>query len=333
MSTNPPQLPVTVAISGAAGRVGYSLLFRIAYGAMFGTDQSVALRLLEHASKMSRLQAIALELKDCTYPLLDSVTVSDDPHEAFAGADWILLVAGSPRDIPSPARHELLKRNGAIYVEHGRMINAAAPAARIVVIGAPCNANCMIAMAHAADVPREHWIAMNRLDAMRAAAFIAEKAAVPVAQVNRVTIWGNHGEQVYADAHNAFIGDTPAWQVIRDPAWMQEALQAHVRGRSAEIFRLHSASPAATAAQAILGTVRSLSTPTPPGHYFSAAVASDGSYGVPKGLVFGFPLRTDDGHMWSIAQELYLDEFAESQIAANIEQIEQEAVLAERWFG
>jgi len=325
--------PIHVAISGAAGTVGYGLLFRIAAGGMFGADQPVALRLLEHPRQMARLRATAMELTDCAFPLLHSHSITDDPLEAFAGADWIILLAGSPRETPRPARTDLLRRNGAIYVEHGRAINKASPAARILAVSAPCNANCMIAMSHAPDVPKEHWFALNRLDAMRGTALIAEKAGVPVGHVNRVTVWGNHSELQYIDFHNAFINETPARGLIHDVQWAHETLQAAVARRSAEVFELRGGSPAATAAQAILSTVRSLTMPTPFGRRFAAAVCSDGSYGVPRGLVFGFPLRTDDGRNWTIVPDLYLDEFAQTKIDRNVTELEYEAVLAQEWFG
>jgi len=313
--------------------VGYGLVFRIAAGAMFGAHQQVSLRLLEHSDQMQRLQATAMELTDCAFPLLKSFIVTDDPLEAFAGADWIVLLAGSPVDVPRPSRIDVLKANGEIYVEHGRAINKVSPAARILVVAAPCNANCMIAMSQAHDVPKQHWFALNRLDRMRATALIAQKAGVPVSQVNRVIVWGNHSELMYVDFHNAFIGDSPAHEVITDVQWAHESLQKAVTHRSAEIFRLRGRSPIATATQAILGTIHSIVTPTPFERRFGAAVYSDGSYGVPKGLIFGFPVRTEDGKQWSIEQGLYLDEFAQTKIDRNVAELEYEAVLAQEWFG
>jgi malate dehydrogenase len=325
--------PIKVAISGAGGTVGYGLVFRIAAGAMFGADQPVSLRLLETPEKMQLLRATSLELSDCAFPLLHSHLITDDPSEAFAGAHWIILLADSPHEVPRPARAEMLKRNGAIYVEHGRAINRASPAARILVVSAPCNANCMVAMSHAPDVPKEHWFALNRLDAMRATVLIAEKAGVPVSQVNRVTVWGNHSELQYIDFHNAFIHDTPAHEIVKDVQWAHETLQSAVAKRSKEIFELRGCSPAATAGQAILGTIHSITVPTPFGRRFDAAVCSDGSYGVPRGLVFGFPLRTEDGRTWSIVPNLFLDEFAQTKIDRNVAELEYEAVLAQEWFG
>jgi malate dehydrogenase len=274
-----------------------------------------------------------MELTDCAFPLLDSFVVTDDPLEAFADADWIVLLAGSPVDVPRPSRIDVLKANGGIYVEHGRAINQASPSARILVVAAPCNANCMIAMSQAHDVPKQHWFALNRLDRMRATALIAQKAGVPVSQVNRVNVWGNHGELMYVDFHNAYIGNAPAHEVIQDLQWSHETLQKSVANRSSEIFRLRGRSPIATATQAILGTIHSIVTPTPFERTFGAGVFSDGSYGVPDGLIFGFPLRTEDGQQWAIEQGLYLDEFAQTKIDRNVAELEYEAVLAQEWFG
>jgi malate dehydrogenase len=325
--------PITVAVSGAGGMIGYQLVFRLAAGGMFGGDRPIALRLLEHAWRMPHLQATAMELDDCAFPLLRQTTITDDPREAFAGADWIVMLAGSPRDVPSPSRLDLLRRNGEIYVEHGRAVNSVAPAARILVVAAPCNVNCMIAMNHAQDVPREHWFALNRVNQMRAASLIAKQAEVPVSHVHGVTVWGNHGDRVYVDLHHAWIDGRPAGDFITDVQWARNTLQQAVRHRAADVFQRRGVAPAATAAQAILGTVHSIVTPTPLGRSFAAAVASDGSYGVPQGLIFGFPLRTEDGRTWSIVDDLYLDEFAQEQLAQNVVQLEQEAVMAERWFG
>jgi malate dehydrogenase len=334
MVADPRDMPaITVAISGAGGAVGYGLVFRIAAGAMFGANQRVSLRLLEHQNKMRQLQATAMELTDCAFPLLDSFVVTDDPLEAFAGADWIVLLAGSPRDVPKPSRIDVLRANGQIYVDHGRAINRASPAARILVVAAPCNANCMIAMSQAHDVPKEHWFALNRLDRMRATAMIAQKAGVPVGEVNRVIVWGNHSDLMYVDYHHAFIGKRPAHEVIQDIQWAHETLQKSVAHRTAEIDRLRGGTPVATAAQAILGTIHSITTPTPFEQRFGAAVCSDGSYGVPRGLIFGFPLRTEDGRQWQIEQGLYLDDFAQTKIDRNVAELEYEAVLAQEWFG
>lgn len=321
-------VPMRVAVSGAAGRVGYSLVFRIASGGLFGAHQPVSLSLLEAPAAMHSLAAIDLELRDCAFPLLSHLQLSDDPEEAFADADWIVLLAGAPLQHREQSRFDLLRENGPLHLEHGRAINAASKHARVLVVAEPCNTNCLVAMSQAPDVPREHWFALNRLDRMRATSLIAEKARVPVSQVNRVTVWGNHSEKMYVDFHNAFIGARPAPAVIDDMQWVREVLQPTVRTRTSEIYRLRGATPAATTAQAILGTIHSFSTPTPFRHRFGAAVVSNGAYRVPRNLVFGFPLRTEDGHAWSIVNDLYLDNDAQRQLEDNVAELEHEAAVA-----
>ena len=319
--------PIRVAISGAGGQIGYSLVFRIAAGGLFGGDFPVALSLLEAPDELPMLEAVRMELGDCAFPLLDEVRIGGDPRRAFEGADWVILLAGSPRQ-PGQKRSDLIRTNGPIFVEHGRAINEAAPCARVLVVANPCNTNCAIARSHAMNVPDGHWFALNRLDRMRATAMIAEKAGVPVSQVTRVTVWGNHSESAYVDVRNAFIGDRPATEVITDRAWTSDGLSAALAHRSLDIIARRGASPAGTAAQAILGTIRSITTPTPYAQRFGAAVLADGSYGVPRGMVFGLPLRTEDGRSWSVVQGLYHDEEAQRRLAANVEALHHEAVLA-----
>jgi malate dehydrogenase len=323
-----PAVPVRIAISGAAGRVGYGLVFPIAAGGLFGPTQPVSLSLLDLPEKTELLEATRLELQDCAFPLLNDLRLSADPAEGFAGADWIVLLAGTRLTFDGMSRMDLVRVNGPIYVDHGQAINRVAPTARILVVAEPCNTTCLIALKHAPDIPEERWFALNRLDRMRATAMIAQKAGVPVARVNRVTVWGNHSERIYVDFHNAFIDDQPAGQIITDLAWVRGVLEPTVAHRERQIQQLRGATPAETAVQAILGTIRSISTPTPLRQRFGAAVISDGSYGVPRELVFGFPLRTEDGQSWSIVKGLYLDEYAERCLAENVEELEREAVVA-----
>jgi malate dehydrogenase len=323
-----PPAPVRIAISGAAGHVAYRLIFDIASGGLFGPTQPVSLNLLDRAASLDLLRATRLEVMDGAFPLLADLRISDDPNEAFAEADWIVLLASTLPKSPAVSRADLVRANGPIYVEHGRAINRVAPSARILVVADPCNTNCLIALKNAPDVPREHWFAMNRLDRMRATALIAEKAGVPVARVHCVTVWGNRSPKVYVDFHNAFIGDRPASQVITDRDWARQVLEPTISQRGSQLRQLRAGSPSATAVQAILGTIRSIASPTPFRQSFGAAVVSDGSYGVPNELVFGFPLRTDDGQIWSIVEGLYLDEYAESRLAENVEELELEAVVA-----
>ncbi len=321
--------PIRIAISGAAGRIGYALIFRIAAGGMFGRDQPVELSMLDVPEALPILQANGMELKDSAFPLLEGVSIDSDPVRAFADADWVILLGGHPLGRKYTDRIELVRENGPIFVDHGRAINQACPSARILVVANPCNTNCMIAAQHAPNVPEEHWFAMNRLDRMRATSLIAEKTGVSVAQVNRVNVWGNHSASLFIDVHNSYIGDKPAHEVLTDTPWIRNTLHETVGHRSQEIASLRGTSPAGTAAQAILATIRAITTPTPFNRRFGASIFSDGTaYSVPKGLVFGLPLRTEDGVNWSIVHGLYLDEWAQARIAANIAELEHEATVA-----
>lgn len=323
---------IELAVTGAAGQIGYALVFRIAAGGLYGAEQSVALRLLESPGRMHLLQALQMELKDCAFPLLADVRIGDDPVRVFEGVDWVILLAGRPQH-PHERRVEMLRDNAPIFVAHGRAIDRVAPEARILTVANPCNTNCLIAKSHASNVPAEHWFAMTRLDQMRAASMIAEKAGVPVGRVNRVAIWGNHSERVFPDFHNAWINNRPAHEVIHDTEWIRHEFERNVAQRSAEIIRLRGASPAASAVQAIICSLRALSTPTPYELHFSVGVVSDGSYGVPRDLIFSFPMRTEDGKSWSIVQGLYLDSYAQSRIAENVAEVEQEAAAVTDLLG
>jgi len=323
---------IRVAISGAGGQIGYALVFRIAAGAMFGSDQSVTLSLLESSDQLALIDAMQMELKDCAFPLLTEVRSSADPRRAFEDAQWVVLLAGRPQTHGEP-RENLLRDNAPIFVNHGRAINGVAPDARILTVANPCNTNCLIAKSHAQDVPAEHWYALMQLDRMRAKALIAEKAKVAVSEVTRVTVWGNHSETVYPDFHNSWIGDRPAPEIITDHDWVRNVFEPTVAGRSTEIIKLRGASPAASAAQAVIDSIRSFTVPTPHQRHFSAAVVSDGSYGVPRGLIFGFPLRTEDGVNWSIVPGLYLDAYAQRRLSENVAELEHEAAAVTNLLG
>jgi malate dehydrogenase len=324
--------PIHVAITGAGGHVGYALAFRIAAGGMFGAEQPVALSLLAAQEKTGRTEAIKMELTDCGFPLLESVRTSADPRAAFQDANWVIMLAGRSRRA-GERRVDLIRDNSPIFVAHGRAVSEVAPEARILVVANPCNTNCLIAKSHARNVPQEHWFALTRLDRMQAAALLAQKAGVPAAQVSRMVIWGNHSESVFPDFHNAWIGDRPAPEVINDGNWVRNVFEPAVAHRSMEIIKLRGASPAASAAQAIIGTIHALRTPTPYERWFGVAVASDGSYGVPNGLIFGFPVRTEDDASCSIMQGLYLDAYAQSRIAQNIAELEYEAAAVSDLLG
>jgi malate dehydrogenase len=324
--------PIRVAVTGAAGRIGYALLFRVAAGGMFGPDQPVELSLLDVPEALPLLDATIMELRDCAFPLLAAVARSTEETEALAGAEWIILMASAPY-LPGMNRGDVLRANAPIFQRHGQAINEAAPTARILVVANPCNTNCLIAQSVARDVPPEHWFAMTRLEQTRARALLAEKAEVPVDQVTRMTVWGNHSVSVFPDFHNAFIGEQPAGEVITDAAWVREVFEPTVARRGLQLFQARGASPAASAAQAIISTIRSLTTPTVIKHRFSAAVLSDGSYEVPRGLVFSFPLRTEDGKTWSIVKDLFLDGYAQSRLAANVCELEHEAAIVNSMLG
>jgi malate dehydrogenase len=323
---------VRIALSGAAGRVAYALLFRIANGGLFGHDQPVALSLLDLPRAVPLLQACAMELRDCAFPLLTEVRIDTDPVRAFQGADWIILLGGeSLRPQPSH-RLDLLRQNAPIMIDHGRAINRAAPTGRILVVASPCNTNCLIAMSHAQDVPKEHWFALNQLVRMTATGMVAEKAGVSVNQVTRLTVWGNNSEAALVDLQNARIDNRPALEVLGDPSWVQKTFEPALNARFREIVGLTGTSPGGSAAHAILTTIRTITTMTPFEHWFGAGVRSDGSYGVPKGLVFGFPL-VSDGKSWSIAQGHYLDPRARERIAENVAELEHEAASVSHLLG
>ena len=319
--------PIRVAVTGAAGQISYSLLFRIAAGGMFGPTQPVALRLQDVPEAARLLDSTIMELHDCTFPTLAGVRGSDDPREAFEGADWIILIGQRPSK-PGVTRADMLRANGPIFLNQGRAINEVAKTARVLVVANPCNTNCMVAQSVAHDVPAEHWFAMTRLDQNRARALLAEKAGVHVDRVNRVTVWGNHSPTVFPDFHNSFINDHPAPEVIQDRDWVRQVWEPTVCNRGVQLMQARGGSPAGSAAQAIIATVRSITCPTPFEHRFGAGVVSDGNYGVPHGLIFSFPLRTEDGKSWSIVRGLYLNDYAQQRIAENVAELEFEAAAA-----
>lgn len=318
--------PIRIALNGAASPLCYSLLFRIAAGAIFGTERPVVLSLLDEPSAMPAVQATIWELEDCDYPLLRSVTATCSPVEAFAGADWVLLLAGAPC-FKEATRAEQLRANAPHFQQLGRAIDESAKAARVLVVANPCNSNCLVAQSTVRDLPPERWFAMTRLDQNRGKAMLARRAGVPVEQVTRVTAWGNHGPSIFLDFHNSWIGDHPAHEVIHDNSWVRDVFERGAADRGQQLESLRGSAPAGSTAQAVLGAVRSLASPSPLNFRFSAAVVSDGSYGVPRGLVFSFPLRSEDGFTWSIVQDLYVDGHAQDRIQANVAELEQESVI------
>jgi malate dehydrogenase len=316
--------PLHVTVTGAAGQIGYSLLFRIASGQLLGPDQPVVLRLLEIEPAMKALEGVVMELDDGAFPLLADVEPTSNLKVAFDGTSWALLVGSIPRKA-GMERGDLLSVNGGIFGPQGQAIaqNAAADV-RVLVVGNPCNTNCLIARSQAPEVPADRWFAMTRLDENRAKSQLAQKAGVPVADVTNLTIWGNHSATQFPDVANARIGGKPATDVITDTDWLRSEFLTTVQKRGAAIIEARGASSAASAANAAIDTVVSLRTATPDGDWTSVAVASDGQYGTPEGLQFGLPVRADGQGGWSVVEGLEHDEFAQDRIRITTEELEAE---------
>jgi malate dehydrogenase len=318
--------PLHVAITGAAGQIGYSLLFRIASGAMFGPTQPVVLHLIEIEPALKALNGVVMELEDCAFPLLRGVVATADLNEGFRGVNWALLVGSVPRKA-GMERKDLLGINGKIFTGQGQAIQRnAASDVRTLVVGNPCNTNCLIAMNSAPEVPRDRWFAMTMLDQNRAKAQLARKAGVGVDQVSNIAIWGNHSSTMYPDFYNARIGGLPATSVISDEAWFKDTFIPTVQKRGAAIIEARGLSSAASAANAVVDTVRALTTPTHPDDSFSVAVHSDGSYDIEKGLLFSFPIRSN-GSKYEIIQGVSVNEFSRSKITATENELKEEKSL------
>jgi malate dehydrogenase len=318
--------PIKVAITGAAGQIGYALVFRVASGAMFGPDQPVALHLIEIPAGFEALKGVVMELDDCAFPLLKNVVATTDLAEGFKDVNWALLVGSVPRKA-GMERGDLLGINGKIFIGQGQAIEKnAAKDVRILVIGNPCNTNCLIAMNNAKSIPPERWFAMTRLDENRAKAQLAQKAGVEVTEVTNMTIWGNHSATQYPDAYNAKIKGRSAAEVAGDEAWVKETFIPAVQQRGAAIIKARGSSSAGSAANAIVDTVRSLTADTADGDWHSVAVCSDGSYGVEKGLICSFPIRTKGGK-WAIVQDVPLNEFGRAKTDASVAELKEEKAL------
>ena len=321
MSATPS--PITVAVTGAAGQIGYSLLFRIASGAVFGPGQPVNLHLIEIEPALPALQGVVMELEDCAFPLLQKIVPTADLAAGFNGVNWALLVGSVPRKA-GMERKDLLTINGKIFTGQGQAIqNNAASDVRVLVVGNPCNTNCLIAQRNAPDVPRERFFAMTRLDENRAKSQLAAKAGVPVRDVTNLAIWGNHSSTMYPDFDNAKIGGRPVPEVITDEAWLKGEFITTVQQRGAAIIKARGLSSAASAANAAIDTVRSLVHGTPSGDWTSVAVYSDGSYGVEEGLITSFPIAASNGG-WEIVQGLPLNEFSQAKIDATNNELKEE---------
>src|ERR1700761_8895577 len=320
--------PIRVAITGAAGQIGYSLLFRIASGAMFGPNQPVILHLIEVPDEkaMAALQGVCMELDDCAFPLLKGIVPTSDLATGFKGVNWALLVGAVPRK-QGMERKDLLGINGKIFTGQGNAIaQNAASDVRVLVVGNPCNTNSLIAAHNAPGVPKERFFAMTALDENRAKSQLAKKAGVDVTAVSNLAIWGNHSATMYPDFFNAKISGQPVSNAIKDEAWLKGDFITTVQQRGAAIIKARGLSSAASAANAAVDTVRKLVTPTAPGDWFSVAVHSDGSYGIEKGLIFSYPIRSN-GSNFEIVQGVALNDFSKAKIAATENELKEEKSL------
>lgn len=318
--------PITVSVTGAAGQIGYSLLFRIASGAMFGPEQPVNLRLIEIEPAMGALAGVVMELDDCAFPLLNEIVATADLNEGFRGTNWALLVGSVPRK-QGMERGDLLGINGKIFVGQGQAIqNNAASDVRVLVVGNPCNTNCLIAMNNAKDIPSNRWFAMTRLDENRAKSQLAAKAGTHCSKVSNMTIWGNHSATQYPDFTNAKIDGKPVAEVISDRGWLEGEFITTVQKRGAAIIEARGASSAASAANGVIDTVRDLVNPTPAGDWNSVCVCSNGEYGTDAGLITGFPIRSN-GQDWEIVDGLPIDDFSRGKIDATINELKEERSL------
>ena len=316
--------PITVSITGAAGQIGYALLFRIASGFVFGPDQPVNLRLIEIEPGLPALAGVIMELDDCAFPLLNEVVGTADLDVGFKDANWCLLVGSVPRKA-GMERGDLLGINGKIFTGQGQAIaRNSAKDVRVLVVGNPCNTNALIAMNHAEGVPSDRFFAMTRLDENRAKSQLAQKAGVHQSKVTNLAIWGNHSATQYPDFTHAKIDGRSVTEVISDGEWLTGEFISTVQQRGAAIIKARGASSAASAANAALDTVKSLITPTPAGDWHSVAVCSDGSYGVEKGLMTSFPIRTLESGKWEIVQGLTVDAFSQERIDATINELKEE---------
>ncbi len=315
--------PLKVAVTGAAGQICYSLLFRIASGALCGPDRPVELRLLEITPALKALEGVVMELDDCAFPTLSKVEIGDDPRQIFDGANVALLVGARPRTA-GMERGDLLSANGAIFTAQGKALNdVAADDIRICVTGNPANTNALICMNNAPDIPRTQFSALTRLDHNRALSQLAAKLGVPVAEIKKMTIWGNHSSTQFPDIYHAEVAGQNAAELVNDQAWIADTFIPTVAKRGAAIIEARGASSAASAANATVEHMRDWLAGTPAGDWTSMSVVSDGSYGVAEGLISSFPVTTKDG-AWSIVQGLDIDAFSRAKIDASVAELTEE---------
>ncbi|MVA76395.1 malate dehydrogenase [Auraticoccus sp. F435] len=315
--------PVKVAVTGAAGQICYSLLFRIASGSLLGPDQPVELRLLEITPALKALEGVVMELDDCAFPLLSSVHIGDDPNDVFEGVNLAMLVGARPRS-KGMERSDLLEANGAIFTAQGKALNDhAADDVKVLITGNPANTNALIAMRNAPDIPAERFNALTRLDHNRAVAQVAAKAGVPVTEVTHMTVWGNHSATQYPDLFHTEIGGRNAAELIDDQAWIENEFLPTVQKRGAAIIEARGSSSAASAANATVEHMRDWVLGTPEGDWVSMSVPSDGSYGVQEGIISSFPCTVTDGE-YSIVQGLEIDDFSRAKIDASVAELVEE---------
>ncbi len=317
-----------IAVTGGAGQIAYSLLFRIAHGDMLGCDQPIALHILELPIAMAALEGVKMELEDCAFPLLKEIHIGSDPREIFRGVHYALLVGAKPRG-PGMERKDLLHENGKIFIEQGQALNEAAdPNAIVLVVGNPCNTNCLIAMSHAPRLNRRNFHAMTRLDQNRAAAQLALRANAPVSDISNLTIWGNHSSTQVPDFQNAKISGKPASEVIKERHWLENEFIPLVQKRGAAIINARGKSSAASAASAAIDAIKDLIAPTPPGQWFSTAVYSEGNpYGIQDDLVFSYPCRSKGNGQYEIVKGLPWDDFLKKKIRASEQELLEEKDL------
>ena len=320
--------PIRVAVTGAAGNIGYAIAFRIANGDLFGPNQPVSLQLLEITPALQALEGVAMELSDCAFPLLSDVALTDDPMTAFDGANWALLIGARPRS-KGMERKDLLDANGAIFKPQGQALNArAASDIRVLVVGNPANTNALIAMSNAPDIPNERFTAMTRLDHNRAVSQLALRAKTPVTAVKKVAIWGNHSSTQYPDAFHAEINGRPAPEVIGDDSWLRETFIPTVQKRGAAVIEARGQSSAASAANAAINHVQTWAHGTAAGDWVSMAIPSTGDYGSPKGVIFSYPVTVQNGK-YSVVQGLPLSDFDRAMIAATGNELLEERAAVE----
>ncbi len=325
--------PVRVSITGAAGAIGYSLLFRIASGALFGKDTPVILQLLELTPAMKALEGVVMELNDCAFPLLENIVLTDDANVAFSGANVAMLVGSRPRG-PGMERADLIKANGPIFVGQGKAINDnAADDIRVCVVGNPCNTNALIAMHNAPDVPRERFTAMTRLDESRAKHQLAARAGVAVKSISNMGIWGNHSDTMYPDFYNAKIDGKAVTDIITDSAWLEGDFISTIQKRGAAIIAARGSSSAASAAAAAIDHVHDMFQVTPSNDFVSMAVPSNGAYGIEEGLIFSYPVRCDGKGNYKIVEGLELNDFSRAKIEITKNQLLEERAVVEDLLG